>query len=658
MKRTGNRKLLLGLGVFVATLPFWMRAADLSQLVTQTAQWESGQSREPLQRIEQLTREAAADKKLRAELEAALVQLLAPTATFEARRFACQQLAVIGSDASVPALARLLRDNQTTGIACLAFGNRPSAKADQALRAALTAAQGPARLQIISTLGDRRDPKAVKPLASLARDADAAVADTAIRALGKIANDAAARVIADLRKRATPPFSSALADASLRCAAHFAASGKRQTAAAIYADLAAPAQSAHVRRGAFRALLALDADGGEQRALQAVRGSDAVLKPVAIAAVASLPAQDASKTFAPELPRLSAPEQIWLIEALAVRADAPARSAIIGSLTSSEGGVRRAAAAALGRIGGATAVGPLARALAAAKDDEEIRALVAALGSLPADRDMDNAIASEVNAAKGEARARLISSLVNRRSAQTVSLLLTEADNPDPVVAVAAYRALARAATGDRLAALLKKYATLANPEIRSDIEGFAEQAVMATDDVAVRSAAVREALAAARGGEARCAVLSLLPAAGDAAALSALLAAVNGSNAQERDCAVHALSQWPDMQAWDALYGIFRQPLNEAYRSITLRSLVRLLGDANAHPDDALVAHYQELLDHARDAADYKQILGALGGAAHPEALKLATALLDKPGVQAEARAAVKKIAEALKVKPVGAAK
>ena len=58
-------------------------------------------------------------------------------------------------------------------------------------------------------------------------------------------------------------------------------------------------------------------------------------------------------------------------------------------------------------------------------------------------------------------------------------------------------------------------------------------------------------------------------------------------------------------------------------------------------------------LIEGARDAADLKQILGALGGAAHPEALELAKSLLDKPGIQAEAEVAVKKITESLKAKP-----
>jgi hypothetical protein len=46
----------------------------------------------------------------------------------------------------------------------------------------------------------------------------------------------------------------------------------------------------------------------------------------------------------------------------------------------------------------------------------------------------------------------------------------------------------------------------------------------------------------------------------------------------------------------------------------------------------------------------DLRLILGALGGAAHPEALQLALPLLENTGVRAEAEVAVRKIAEAIK--------
>lgn len=658
MKPLTIATLLLGTVLFAVSLPATPAAADLSQLTAEAAKWESGQSRESLHQIEQLVCESADQRTLRAQLEAALVKLLDPASTFEARRFACQQLAVVGSDASVPAIAKLLGDNETIGIACLAFGNRLSAKADKALRDALAAARDAGRLQIISTLGNRRDAKAVKPLAKLARDTEVPVAEAAVRSLGMIASEPAAQVIAALRKDANPALQRPLADASLRCAAQLAESGKAKAARAIYEELIALSQPANVRRGAFNALTRLDKDGGEQRILQTLRSGDDLLKPVAITAVRSLRSETASKTFARELPRLTSGETVWMIESLAARGDAPAGVAIIGTLESPDAGVRRASAAALGRMGGIAAVGPLAKAIAAAKDGDEVRALVSALGGLPADRDTDNAIVAEIKGAKGETRARLISSLANRRSPQIITALFEEAENPDPVAATAAYRVLAKAAAGEHLPVLLMKFVAVPNTGRRGDVEGFVEQAVVATEDASFRSTAVRDALTLARGVESRCAMFSLLPAAGDAPALAALLAAVNGENIRERDCSVNALSQWPDMAAWDALYAIFRTPRNEADRSIALRSLVRLAGDANAQPDDQLIARYRELLDGARDVADLKQILGALGGAAHPDALKLATELLEKPGVQAEAEVAVKKITEALKAKPPEPAK
>ena len=443
--------LLFGTVVFAATLSAAATTSDLSQLIAEAARYESGQSTEPLRQIEQLVRDSEGKRKQRAELEAALIKLLAPTSTFEARRFACQQLAVVGTDVSVPAIGELLNEEKTIGIACLAFSNRQSAKANKLLRAALAGAHGRGRLQIISTLGNRRDTNAVKSLTELAHDADVAVAQTAIRALGKIGNSSACKVIATLRKENNPALERALADASLRCAAQLAETGRTKAASEIYEDFTAASQPLCLRRGAFTALTRIDRDGGQQRILQALRGADAALKPVAIAAVCSLRPGNASEIFARELPSLTPQEQVWMIGSLAVLADAPARAAIIQSLGSSNAGVRRAAAAALSQVGGATAVRPLASAIAAAKDEDEVRALVSALGSLPSDRDIDNAIVGEIKATQGETRARLISSLAGRRSPQILTMLFEEAENLDPVVATAAYRILAKAAAGGRL---------------------------------------------------------------------------------------------------------------------------------------------------------------------------------------------------------------
>ena len=85
---------------------------------------------------------------------------------------------------------------------------------------------------------------------------------------------------------------------------------------------------------------------------------------------------------------------------------------------------------------------------------------------------------------------------------------------------------------------------------------------------------------------------------------------------------------------------------------------LVRLADDANAAPDENLLARYRELLSGARADDEFKQVLSALGGSADPEALKLAVSLLERPGVRAEAEATVKRIAEVIKDKHPEAAK
>src|SRR5271169_2525909 len=108
--------------------------ADLAKIIAAAATYEPGQSREPFRRLEELVREPSTS--VRKNLEAGLVRLLAPSCTFEARRFACKQLGFIGSSRALPALAELLKNEDTIGIACLALTTYPPGKADEILRAA------------------------------------------------------------------------------------------------------------------------------------------------------------------------------------------------------------------------------------------------------------------------------------------------------------------------------------------------------------------------------------------------------------------------------------------------------------------------------------------------------------------------------------------
>ena len=560
-------------------------AADLDALVTLAVKYETGTSAEPLRQIERLLCEAVGDCAKCAELEAALIRLLAPEATFEAKRFACVQLAVHGSGASLPALTALLKQEQTVGIACLALGNMRSAKAGDVLRVALPEAKGVARVQIIDTLGHRAEAASVKALSELAHDADAAVAGAAARALGSIDAPAARVEVSALRQEANPAAAAAVAEALLNGAEQLAAAGDRAAASSLCEGLLKPSFPAHIRRGAFGLLLRCDADGGLQRVRTMLDSTpqDAVLAAVAIAHVPKLRGENVSKTLGEVLLRLPPAERVLLIESLACRADADARALIRTQVDAADPGVRHASLVAVGNLEDASAVPLLAKALASAATPEETKDVQLALAGLRGGEATDQAICEALRPAAAKEKPALCAVLSRRGGSAAVKTLLALVGEADAQVSPAAAQALVRIADG------------------------------------------------------------------GDSAALAALQAALAGGDASVRGAALRTLAAWRGVAAWDTLAGLYLKPVNAAEHALALRGLIRIAGSGNAAPDAALVGRYSQLLAGAQGDSDRKLILSVLAGAAYPDTLALALPLLEVPGVHDEAAEAIRHMAIAI---------
>ena len=626
-------------------------AADLSKLVADASKYQSGLSAEPLRQIEQLVRDSAGSLARRVELEAALIKMLAPGSTFEARRFACQQLAVVGTETCLPALAEMLKTDDTVGIACLALGNIPSPRVDVLLRNALLTTPGTNRIPVIDALGNRRDGEAARSIANLVEYRKRPVAEAAIAALGKIANKPALEALATLRQDTNAATLQLAARASLVAADRVAASDPK-TAVAIYEELVRPAQPAYVRRAAFEGMLRLDAKGAEKRMLVALHGADTTLKPSAIAAVRTLQTRNASVTFGKELPRLQLAEQVQLIDALAARGDAGARTVIQGQTAAPTPTVRRAAIRALGNLGDASAVPVLTKALATNPTDEERQTVEAALVSLKGGDAVDRALSASLKQKSAVPRASIVAVLGKRGSRGAVQALLIEAESADTAIAQSAFQALGRVAGTEDLEALVDKLLHLKAPAAREAAEDAIAKTLARTTDADKRTAAVCGGLKKANELDTRLSFIRLLPACGSAAALDQLTAAASETDARVNNVGVRALAEWPDANAWDALTKIYRQPGSELHRTLALRALVRLAGDENARPSPALIERYRTLLAGAKSDDDRKLVLGALSGCAHPDALSLALPLLSNPALKSEASLAVRKIAEAIKDK------
>lgn len=626
------------------------RAASDSAALDALMHYESGADATPLRQYEQLVAQSVNDAALRKSVEADLVRVLAGDSTFEAKRFACLNLAVIGTEASVPALAALLKPDETVGIACAALAQNPSPKATAELRKALGSTKGRAQAQVAHALGVRQDTKAVAQLNKLASGSDLDAAEAAIIALGKIGTSGAQKTLAKLRQECPEALSRAVTEASLSLAETLAVKGSPRIAAGIYTELLAPTRPADIRRGAFGGLVRLDRDGGEKRIVETLQGSDAALKPVAIAAVPGLQSPGASKAFAAVLPKLEPDNQFLLVQALAARGDADARDAVVAQLTMRHELVRHGLMSALGSIGDASTVPVLAQATLTAKDASELKAIELALASLKGGEAVDQALAAQLRNRMAGPKAPILAAMVHRASPASVPLFLAETASSDPAMVRLAFQGLSRAASAGDLPAVLKALGSLRAETALDDAQASVGQLLRRVGTPAGNAAAVRDALKAAPGAAGSRAYLPLLAMCPDAEGLAVVQASASSSDAATRDIGLRTLADWPDAAAWDPLFAAYEKATVETERVLALRGLARLLGEENARPDAQLIARYRALLAGAKGDNDRKLVLGPLAGCAHPDALKLAVEQLAQPGVRAEAAQAVKTIAEAIK--------
>jgi hypothetical protein len=208
------------------------RAVALTPQFQKIAAYKFGDSREALNAAAESIRQAAPKpEQLKPWLEQLAALLLSPTATDAAKDFACRQLALVGAEQSVAALAPLLTDGNVmhADMARYALEIIPGEAPVAAMRAALPKTKGLAQIGLINSLGVRRDAKSVPALGALLKSGEARLAGPAARALGKIGTLDAARLLA--RARANVKLDAAtltvVKDAYLNCGLSLLQAGEK-----------------------------------------------------------------------------------------------------------------------------------------------------------------------------------------------------------------------------------------------------------------------------------------------------------------------------------------------------------------------------------------------------------------------------------------------
>jgi len=229
-------------------------AVDAAFDALKTFDW--GSDRKVLRPLEDAVVVSHGDAAARRSLESRLAAVVKSGAPRAAKDFACRQLSLIGTAASVPTLAANLADKDLSHMARYALERIPGPEPAAALREALPKLSGRTQAGVIVSLGVLRDASSVTALAGLLSSADAEVAAAAATSLGAIGTPEAVTAVNNFQKSAPQQLRPIVANACLAGAEQLLAAGKKAEAMAVYKTLVGPEQPKHVRLAATRGMLA------------------------------------------------------------------------------------------------------------------------------------------------------------------------------------------------------------------------------------------------------------------------------------------------------------------------------------------------------------------------------------------------------------------
>ena len=615
--------------------------------------YEYGQNRRPLAMLELAIVRATANPKQGRKMAARLAAVLTDAkATLAAKRFACQQLQVLGAETHVPLLAGMLDTAETADMARRTLETIPGEAAAEALREALGRLKGDALVGVVNSLGVRRDAKVTDALAKLLRSSDPDVAAAAAVTLGKIGTADAAAALQKAQAGAGAKQLAVVRDAALRCAEHLAAAGKATDAEAIYRRLWQSNAGVSWRLAALTGLARACPDKAAPLLVEAFGGADPLLQAAAANLLAQTPGKAATTAIVEQLSRVDARRRVLLLDSLAARDDASAKDAVATFIDSRDEAVRVAAVHTVAALGDASDVARLV-ALAAGERGPVGQAARVGLERLSGEGIEKRLIDMT---AKGDPTTRVEAAraIAARRTPGATPALLQAAADKNETVRLAALDALA---TVGGAAVYPKLIGLMMGPSTEEVWEAMLRAVSAIGKRIADAEKRVRPVVEALPRSPdpVKVGLLRVLAGFGGREALDAVRRSLKSGEARVRDAAVRALANWPDASAAGDLLTVVTSTKDAKHWNLALRGYLRL---ARSAPDKAAcLKMLEQVRPVATTAQAKKMLLAALADVPGPAALEMAKSFLDDSQVKAEAELAVRKITEAKKPKRGGGA-
>jgi HEAT repeat protein/nicotinamidase-related amidase len=637
-------KRLLTNGIFWALkLPQPSLTTILSTDLDELKTYDFGDSRVALTAIDEAATQNDNETDRR-DLAKALAAILESEASLAAKQFVCAQLRMIGDDAQVPQLTPLLRNEETTDIACFALRGIASPAASKALLDALDDVVGAPRNGIIAALGELKYPEAVVVLGGLLSESEYSA--SAAAALGRIGTNSAAEQLQSALTNPSEDRLQSLLRAALECVDALRVQGELDSAARLCEAVLVSCPSGHYRAGALEALVELGRRDGASVVLESLSGGDRAAHAMAVRLAQSLPGAVVTGKLAAGLSTLPAPGRVKLLRALGDRGDASAAEAVTASLVHEDESLRLAAIEALAYLGnGETA--PLLVRIAARGSGSESEAAMTSLSRMTG-HGTDEALTALLGRTADQdmkTREVVISVLAARATENAVPALVQYLREQEGQTRVDAWKALGTLGSADDLTAIIPLWLSVTNRTELKTAELAVVRIVRRTNatDSAMRT--LLRATESAKGAKPRESLFSALGSLGDARAWPTLRQALHGEDRDLSHAVIQALEDWASKDVLDDLMGLARNALEQTTRSLALRTAVSIMN--NLADDDAeVVESYVAALVIAEHARDRVLILSGLSKINKIPALKAVAPYLDDEEVLQEAAAAATRIA------------
>jgi len=632
----------------VDTTPIASRATNLNwetvdEVLKQVAAYDYAGSKEGLQRLEQIVREATAYSGDQRKLEEAMIPLLTQDISLASKDFVCRQLRLIGSERSVPDLLTLLSDPNAEYMARMALESIPGEGVDQRLRAALPDMDAAVQGGIISTLGRRGENRSVAALAAFLTHESEALATNAVRALGNIGSEDALSALSGAQDKVAKYVKTELLHALLQCGDNMISASKTEQAVSLYETLMESDHPKPIRIAALQGLASAEPGKIAEHITGIMKNKDSVLMGPALSLVARLKDHAQIKRVAAKMNALSEADQILLLSALARTGQKAALEPVKKTVASRNEAIKVAALTALGKLGDESCITLLAQY--AGQRNRTIQA--AARGSL--NQLSSDAVSAEIIRLLNQTddvvvRVALLRAVADRQMPEALDGVRAALDDASRIVKNEALKTMKALAGKTDIDLLVSKL-------VQAPQRGLEDAIVVVTQRVDLAEKVSKDLVRKAGSGSApvQMSVLRILARLGQKTGLAYIEAQYSSDNSRVKTEAVRALSNWPNQQGMDLAYNIAKEDDNLTCRILALRGYIKMATMASDQTVKDRFDGLAKAMTLANREDERKMVLSALPQTPCKEALAMALSYVTQATVTAEAQAAVIDLCEAI---------